>query len=133
MSDERIDLSVLDPTTDPARLDREVGAILARVSPALAARRARPASLWEQLGAFQRPVLALAAALAVTSGVVLFRVPAHTERASRGARAAETKAVAARATTTESRTLMESVGVPSSMARWVDRGESPSAAALLDL
>jgi hypothetical protein len=137
MDDDRLDLSALDPTRDAEELDRRVGVILARVAPSLAVRRLRP-TLWEPLGRLRRPVLSLAAAIAVTSVVVLARVPAPSARRAEATAAAASRAASAAAATRaaasgESQTLMESAGVPASVAHWVDRGESPSAAALLDL
>ncbi len=141
MDDERIDLSALDPLRDADRVDAQVRAILERARPALAARRARrlrTLGFWEQLGAFRGPVLAAAAALTVTSAIVLVRVPAPAARiaatrsASIGATASAVTNPAATGSA-ESRTLMESAGVPPSVAHWVDRGEAPAATDLLQL
>src|SRR5205823_5921263 len=61
MDEERIDLSPLDPAA--ARVERGVRAVLARVAPALDARRARGIGVWDVLRAWRRPVPAAAAAV----------------------------------------------------------------------
>lgn len=105
--DDRIDLSPLDPTADPARFERLLSAV---VSDAVAARATRPPlpSTLLDLTRWTRPLLALAATIAVVASTVLFslRPPAP-------------------------ESLAESVGVPRAMAEWVELGEHPSAAALV--
>lgn len=64
MTDDRIDLSALDPASDPARLDRMAAAIRARAARALAERRATP-TVATELAAWTRAVLPAAAAIAL--------------------------------------------------------------------
>jgi anti-sigma-K factor RskA len=115
MDEERIDLSPLDPAA--ARVERGVQAVLARVAPALEARRARGAGVWDVLRAWRRPVLAAAAALVVLGAIVLGRVPVE-RGASRSERAS---------------TLTEAAGVPASIAPTIESGVAPGADFLLGL
>lgn len=64
MSDDRMDLSALDPASDPARLDRMTAAIRARAARGLAERRALP-TVATELAAWARAVLPAAAAIAL--------------------------------------------------------------------
>jgi hypothetical protein len=68
MNDERIDLSVLDPSQDPQRWDRIIQSVTAR---AMEARRRR-LTISYQLWTWSRPALAIAAtvALAIWAGAL---------------------------------------------------------------
>ena len=110
MTDDPIDLTSLDPTADAARFDALVQGIAMRAEPLLLARRARLTG-FGQISAWRRPVLLLAAAVALVAGVSLLR----------------TRQPAARSETT----LAEAIGTPSSMATWVRTGSAPSPADLL--
>ncbi len=115
--DDRIDLSALDPDRDPARLERSARAVAARVAPSLRRRRERVPALWLGLARWRRPVVAAATLVAVASVAVLV-LPHRT--ASTGASAAPV-------------TLAEAEGVPAALAGWVEGGQEPSGAALLDM
>lgn len=106
MDRERVDLSVLDPTTDSLRYERLVRRVMTAAAPELA-RRASPQTALAFLGAWARPVLAAAAVVAVVAGGVL----AATER-SAGA--------------TPEPVTAESFGVPSPAADWLDEGREPT-------
>jgi hypothetical protein len=62
MTDDRMDLSALDPASDPARLDRMAATIRARAARALAERCPTVAT---ELAAWTRAVLPAAAAIAL--------------------------------------------------------------------
>jgi len=117
MDDERIDLSALDPGAAPDRVERGVQAVLARVAPSLAARRARGPVVWDVLRAWRRPVLAAAALVALLCAAVLGRVPASASSAG----------------DTRASTLTEAAGVPASLARSIESGSAPGAEFLFDL
>lgn len=63
MDDERLDLSALDPSRDSARWDRLVTSIAERA----AGKRREQLTMTHQLMVWARPVLAIAAALALVS------------------------------------------------------------------
>ena len=115
MDEDRIDLSPLDPGAE--RMERGARGVIARLAPALAARRARVPGVWDVLSAWRRPVLAAAVALALLCVVVLGRVPAA-ERAAQSGSAS---------------TLSEAAGVPSSIAPTIETGAAPGAEFLLGL
>jgi acyl-CoA reductase-like NAD-dependent aldehyde dehydrogenase len=110
MTDDPINLTPLDPTADAARFDALVRGITARAEPILEARRARLTSVG-QISAWRRPVLLLAAAIALVAGVTLLQ-PRQTSTRS------ET-------------TLADAIGMPSSVASWIRTGTTPSPADLL--
>jgi hypothetical protein len=68
---ERIDLGPIDPTANPAVMDRLVGGIMERAAPELR-RRATAANPLAVLALWVRPTLAAAAVLVVISGSALF-------------------------------------------------------------
>jgi hypothetical protein len=110
MTDDPIDLTALDPTAAGARFDALVGAITARAEPLLRARHAR-LNGFGQISAWRRPVLLLAAAIALVAGASLLRPRQVTTRS-------ET-------------TLAEAMGMSSNMAAWVGGSSLPSPADLL--
>jgi len=110
MTDDPIDLTALDPTADGARFDALVGAITVRAEPLLRARHAR-LNGFGQISAWRRPVLLLAAAIALVAGASLLRPRQVTTRS-------ET-------------TLADAMGMPSSVASWLRTGTTPSPAELL--
>jgi hypothetical protein len=79
MNDERIDLSLLDPSRDPKRWERLVASVTSR---ALAAHRRR-LTISYQLTAWARPALALAAAAALASWVGTVVAPTRNGSAAR--------------------------------------------------
>jgi hypothetical protein len=111
MDDDRLDLSPLEP--DPEHLDRAAKKVLARAQGALDGRRRVHGSMWGALPGWERPLLAAAAAAALLSIVVLLRV--HPDQSRQ-----------------QVATLSEVAGVPAPIAHWVDSGEPPDAASLLD-
>ncbi|UCC74690.1 MAG: hypothetical protein JSV86_09110 [Gemmatimonadota bacterium] len=112
MTDERIDLSALDPTTDAERFEEVVGRINAAVAPAMAARRAG-ATVFGQVAGLWRPLLAAAAIAGVISAATLALVqsPAPENEAEIG--------------------LAEVIGVPQQIAQWLRSDESPDPSELL--
>lgn len=72
MERERLDLTPLDPTGDPAFTDRMVARVMAAARPELE-RRAGLGDVIYFLGRWSRPALAAAATLAVVAGSVLAR------------------------------------------------------------
>jgi hypothetical protein len=68
MDDDKLDFSALDPTRDRVGWERRIASVATR---GLAARR-RSLTVTQQLGAWQRPVLAVAAALAAASWLGVF-------------------------------------------------------------
>ena len=114
MNDERenrIDLSPLDPTADPARFDRIVGSIVSGAASALQRRRTQNNVVGE-ISRWRRPMLAAAAAAAILSFVTLQTLPtAEQDFESTG-------------------TIAEAVGVPSHLAEWVDQERLPTAGEL---
>jgi hypothetical protein len=110
MTDDRLDLSPLDPTRDPIRFDAAVSRIMDRSTPARARRRARTTAIG-QITTWWRPMLALAAAVALAAVGVLTQVkPAPS------------------ATVVRRTGLAEAIGIPSSIAPWLGATESPTAA-----
>ena len=111
MDDERMDLSPLRP--DPERVDRAAGAILARARGTLDGRRRMQGSVWREIPAWERPLLATAAIAAIISIVALLRVHPVVQR-------------------DHVATLSEAAGVPAPIAMWVDSDQPPDPAALLE-
>ncbi len=102
------DLRPLDPSRDPARWERLIAATSARAALELARRR-RARSPAFVLAGWARPGLAAAAVLALVSAGVLALAP--------GAEAAQPR-------------VAEALGVPGTVADWVETGHAPSAAEL---
>ncbi len=113
MNDDPIDLSPLDPASDPERLERLIGAIRVQVAPVLALVAARR-GVMEQIAAWRTPMLVAAAVVVAVSAVLL----AGVRRAGAAA--------------TGTPHLAEAVGVPAPVAEWLRRGELPTSAELLD-
>ena len=112
MNDDRFDL-------EPLRLDREraehaARAVLARARGTLAARRRMQGSLWGELGAWERPLLASASLVALLSIGMLVRVRALTR-------------------SSDAATLSEQAGVPLPIAAWAESDQPPQMASLLGL
>lgn len=108
MTDDRLDLSPLDPTRDPVRFARAVRGIMDAATLPLAARRARVTPIG-QVTRWWRPMLAMAAALALAAIGVLTQV---------------TPAVA----TSQEAGVAEALGIPTVVASWMTAGETPSGA-----
>jgi hypothetical protein len=115
MSDDPIDLSPLDPASDPERFERLIGAIRAQVAPVLAM-SARRRGVIEQIAAWRTPMLVAAAVVVAASAVLLV--------GARGAAAVVSGGGGPH--------LAEAVGVPAPVAEWMRRGELPTSAELLD-
>jgi hypothetical protein len=107
--DDRIDLSALDPAADPARFERLLSAVAADAVQARAARGPVPPTLLD-LVSWTRPLLAVAATIAVVAGAAL---------------------VSLRRSGAAPESLAESVGIPRAVAEWAAQGEHPPAAALI--
>lgn len=107
--DERIDLRAFDPTRDPVRYGLAIGRIMDRAAMPLARRRAR-ATPMGQITAWWRPMLALAAALALAAIGVLSQV--------RPAAAAGGRSEAG---------VAEALGIPTALAGWMAGAETPTA------
>jgi hypothetical protein len=71
MSDEPLDLSALDPASDPARLRRMMNSITAGAARALAERR-RAVTVVSQLSGWTRSIFAAAAVVSLASASILF-------------------------------------------------------------
>ena len=117
MTDRPADFRVLDPATDPARMDRLAQAISARIAPSLGARRA-PRTMWTELAGWRRPVLAAAAVLLAVSVVIVLRV------APVGGRTASAR---------EGAGLLEAAGAPTSIAGWTEARSLPDPASVLGI
>jgi hypothetical protein len=113
MTDDRIDLSPLDPTVDSNRFDKIVSQVMERAGGELEARRARTSAL-AQVVSWRRPMLAAAAVLLLLCGGVLFRV-----RVPEAASEVEYEGIA------------EAMGVPTVLAQGMRSDQLPSAAELL--
>lgn len=112
MTDDRIDLSSLDPTRDPERFGRIVRAISIGAAGELAARRAR-SSVIGQVGLWWRPLFAAAAIAGVISLLALSKFGGSIS-------SAETEFG-----------IAEAIGVPEALADWVGSEETPTTADLL--
>jgi hypothetical protein len=109
MSDEKLDLSALDPGVDELRAERIRQDIAGRAAAGLAARRRAQGSLWGQLSSFRVPVMAAGALVAAASLVVLLSIrPSSSVPQTSSARAARPQS------------LLEATGVPRSVAAWMD-------------
>ena len=106
MNDDRIDFSPLDPTRDQVRYARAVHRIMDHAALPLAARRARTTPIG-QVSRWWRPMLALAAALAVAAIGVLTRVTPG-------------------AASTHEAGVAEALGIPTVVATWMTTGETPT-------
>lgn len=71
MSEDRLDLSPLDPARDPARMRRMTSAIMAGAARTLAERRAR-SSVVAQLSAWSRGIFSMAAVVSLVAAPALF-------------------------------------------------------------
>lgn len=111
MTDDRMDLSPLDPTGDREHFEPIVASIADRAALELARRRART-SAFGQIAGWRRPMLAAAAAIVIASVAVLTQVAIPTNDVR-----AEGLAVA--------------MGVPQGLAEWVTGGGTPTPADLL--
>lgn len=111
MDDGRLDLTPLEP--DPERVARAADAVLARARGTLAGRQRMQASVWREIPGWGRPLLATAALAALVSVAVLLRVHAPVPRA-------------------HVVTLSSVAGVPAPFASWVDSGQPPDPASVLD-
>ena len=109
----RVDLSALDPTADPVRWERLVGAIATRAAPELARRRALRSPVIV-LARWARPTLSAAAAVILAASITLAAVAK--------ASAAQQRAVPALAAT---------LRVPTPVARWVVENRTPTATDLV--
>lgn len=112
MNEERVDLGPLDPRSDPDRFEHVVRSIVDTAGPELSLRRAR-SSVFSQVSAWRRPLLAAAAVAGIVSLGTLSQVDAP------GSATQDEVGVA------------EAVGVPETIASWVRSGETPSTAELL--
>jgi hypothetical protein len=110
MNDERLDLRALDPTRDPERFERTVGRIMDRAALPLAARRTRLSAVG-QVTRWWRPMLAVAAALAIAAIGVLTQV-----------------SPASPAAATPEPGVAEAIGIPTTVATWMVSAETPTAA-----
>jgi hypothetical protein len=109
MNDDRLDLSPLDPTTDPVRYERAVGRIMGAAALPLARRRARLTAVG-QVSRWWRPMLAVAAAIALAAvGVLTLVEPAAAE------------------SDLASGSVAEAMGIPSGVVSWMTSGEPPTA------
>lgn len=108
MTDERIDLRPLDPTTDAVGYDAAVRRIMDEAALPLARRRARRTPVG-QVSQWWRPMLAMAATVLFAALGVLLRVQpaAGTDRAAGS--------------------VAEAMGIPPTVAAWMAGGETPTA------
>lgn len=112
MNDEPIDFSDLNPTADAQQFERAVRRITDAAVPILARRRLRE-SIWWQLTAWRRPVLAVGIATTLLMlGVMQFGVSAEVSEAG-----GDDLAVA--------------LGVPEQMTGWVVNDTIPATAQVL--
>ncbi len=111
MTNDRIDLTPVDPTHDASRFDDLVRSSMDRAAGELAARRARVDTL-AQLAKWRRPMLAAAVVIAVIASTLMLLL-------RREVPVATTAGIA------------EAVGVPDQLADWLRSGEMPGAADLL--
>lgn len=112
MTDDRIDFAPLDPTEDPQRFDRIVGAIAERAAEELAARRLK-ANVFGQVVHWWKPLLAAAAITGIVSISALARL-------QDSAPESETEIG-----------LAEAIGVPEQVADWIRNEDAPTPAELL--
>lgn len=113
MTDERFDLSALDPARDPEHFEKLVGSITWRARRELARRAARTLSPVEMVATWYRPALVAAAAVAAVSLTLLATVgrPQADDQLPAGA-------------------YLSGAEVPIALASWFEEESSPSAAEL---
>ena len=112
MSDERVDLSPLDPQEDP-RFERMVATITARARFELARRAANTRqSVVELVASWARPALAAAATIAVASATLLAVFSPSNAEVATGA-------------------YMPAAEVPAAASAWYEEDREPTAADLL--
>ena len=111
MSDERLDLSALDPAADPERFERMVGNITWGAQQELQRRRRRVGPL-EMMATWYRPAFVAAAAIAGVSLTLLATAQSGTSEVSTGA-------------------YMSAVEVPAAMSTWYEEDIPPTASDLL--
>jgi hypothetical protein len=112
MNEEPVDFGPIDPRSDPDRFERAVRSIVETAGPELSLRHAR-ASVFSQLSAWRRPLLAAAAIAGIVSLGTLSQVEAPGS------------------VTQDEVGVAEAVGVPETIAAWVRSGETPSTTELL--
>lgn len=100
MTDERVDLSPLDPTADRAAYELAVGQIMNAATLPLARRRARYTAMG-QVSRWWRPMLAAAAAVVLAAVGVLTQVETATAAAAPAS------------------TVAEAIGIPASVEAWM--------------
>lgn len=110
MTDERLDLRALDPTRDPERFERVIGRIMDRAALPLAARRTRLTAVG-QLTRWWRPMLALAAAVAIAAIGVLTQVSPTVP-----------------STGDVEPGVAQAIGIPTTLATWMASDGTPTAA-----
>lgn len=111
MTDDRMDLSPLDPTADGEHFERIVASIGDRAALELARRRAGT-SAFGQIAGWRRPMLAAAAAIVIASVAVLTQIATPTNH-------------------NRSEGFAVAIGVPLGLAEWVTGGGTPTPADLL--
>jgi len=111
MEADRLDLSPLDPETEPDRWERLVAGIVDAASPELTRRAAR-ASLLGSLAELRWPALSAAAVLALISGAALAFTRQQTE--------VEPPVF-----------LVEALQVSEPVRGWIDEGRAPSTSDLI--
>ena len=113
MDNDEIDFSELDPMRDSARFELAVDRISAAAAPLLARRRLQE-SVWWQLTAWRKPVIAMGiASLLLFFGVTEFTPSTNEAEALDGD------------------DLALALGVPESLTEWVVTDDAPSAARVL--
>jgi hypothetical protein len=108
-SEERVDLSAIDPFADPAEFERTLDKIHHRAEPLLRARRALP-DVWCLVASWRRPVLIASGMLACAAVLALVSLEPREEEVG---------------------SLTEAAGFPHNVAEWVESGQTPTPAALL--
>ena len=112
MTDERFDLSPLDPQED-ARFEKMVSTITARARFELARRAAaRRQSIVELVGGWARPALVAAASIAIVSVATLAKVDRH-------------------ATAANGTAYISTTEVPAAVGEWYEEARDPTAVDLL--
>ena len=109
-SEERIDLSPIDPFADPANLERTLDRIRRRAAPLLQARRGTP-DVWGLIAGWRRPILTAAGLLVCAAVLVLATATPREPRVG---------------------SFAEAAGFPSSVAGWVEDDGTLTPATLLD-
>ena len=114
MSDERIDLSPLDPTSDREQFDRVVHRVAEAAAPVLARRRATNSAMG-QIARWRVPTMAAAAAVVLIALTVISRNDTESTDF----------------TTPPAVQWAQALGMPSTFAAWVNGGETPTTAEVL--